>query len=184
MIEDGTATLRLADRAAILDVAARFARGSDRFDAALMASCYWPGAIDNHGGFNGPFEQYIEWCLELTRPFERMAHVLGQSLFEFVGDAAAVETAFTFFATLRDGRGERVDVIQVGRYVDRFERREGEWRIAVRQVVFDWKRELPGATGWDGFLEGSGRRIGRPGADDPLYALLRGVGSPSGARGE
>ena len=27
-----------------------------------------------------------------------------------------------------------------GRYVDRFERRHGEWRIAERTVVVDWQR--------------------------------------------
>jgi hypothetical protein len=27
-----------------------------------------------------------------------------------------------------------------GRYVDRFERREGVWKIAHRQVIFEWSR--------------------------------------------
>jgi hypothetical protein len=87
-----------------------------------------------------------------------------------------VETAFTFFATRLNDAGERVDELQVGRYLDRFERREGEWRIALRQVAYDWKRQLPGSDGWQGHSVDSPRKIGRHGIHDPLYALLSDVG--------
>jgi len=92
-----------------------------------------------------------------------------------------VETAFTFFATYLDAADDRVDVVQVGRYLDRFERRDDEWRIALRQVVLDWKRELPGSAGWQGLDPESPRKIGRRGADDPLHALLRDIGRPGGS---
>ncbi len=177
MTDDAGAILRnLADRAAILDVLGRFARGSDRFDTVLMASCYWPDAIDNHGGFNGPAAEYIDWAIRLTDTFERMSHMLGHSNVDFAGDLAAVETAFTFYGTYTNAAGARIDAMQIGRYLDRFERRGGEWRIALRQVVLDWRREFPGSTGWDELPPDSPRKIGRRGAADPLHALLRDIG--------
>jgi hypothetical protein len=55
-----------------------------------------------------------------------------------------------------------------GRYVDRFERREGEWRIARRTVVHDWSRQLPAAHESLGLPLGDfaqGRRDG----SDPVF---------------
>jgi SnoaL-like domain len=38
----------------IHDVLARYCRGADRCDAALMQSCFHEDAVDEHGFFNGP----------------------------------------------------------------------------------------------------------------------------------
>ncbi len=35
------------------------------------------------------------------------------------------------------------DMITAGRYIDDFERRDGEWRIKHRQVVYDWDKMDP-----------------------------------------
>ena len=41
------------------------------------------------------------------------------------------------------GRQAARDFTASGRYVDRLERRNGEWRIAYRTVMFDWTRIEP-----------------------------------------
>ena len=56
-----------------------------------------------------------------------------------------------------------------GRYVDRFERRDGEWRIARRTVVHDWSRQLPTAPESLG-LPLAGFAQGRRDRTDPVYA--------------
>jgi len=38
--------------------------------------------------------------------------------------------------------GVGMDLLTASRYVDRFERRNGEWRIARRGVIQDWKQLL------------------------------------------
>ncbi len=38
---------------------------------------------------------------------------------------------------------ETGDDVLGGRYIDRFERRDGEWRIARRVLLLDWTGELP-----------------------------------------
>jgi len=52
----------------------------------------------------------------------------------------------------RDGR--RYTRTRAGRYIDRFERRDGTWRIAARSVADDWHRvdeviaTSPESAGW------------------------------------
>ena len=46
----------------------------------------------------------------------------------------------------RDGRSW--DTYTGGRLHDRFERRNGEWKIAHRRTVFDWNRDTPANEGW------------------------------------
>ena len=57
-----------------------------------------------------------------------------------------------------------------GRYLDRFERRDGSWKIASRIGLHDFERVLDPA---DRTLAGApaGQR-GRQKPDDPIYALL------------
>jgi hypothetical protein len=40
------------------------------------------------------------------------------------------------------------DAISAGLCLDRFERRNDEWRIAARIVVTDWFREYPDSADW------------------------------------
>ena len=67
-----------------------------------------------------------------------------------------------------------------GRYVDRFERRHGEWRIAARTVVYDWieERERPELALDDETLFGVRQPVGRAAPGDAVYALLREVRAP------
>ncbi len=52
------------------------------------------------------------------------------------------------------------------RYVDRLERRDGEWRIADRRCVFDWSRRDTITGEWD--LPGEALRGARD-RNDPVY---------------
>ena len=55
---------RLLDRQAISDCVHRYSRGLDRHDDAMVASCYWDDAIDEHGPFTGSPDEFIAWALE------------------------------------------------------------------------------------------------------------------------
>ena len=41
------------------------------------------------------------------------------------------------------GDGVGMDLMACSRYVDRFQKRDGEWRILKRTVVTDWKTIRP-----------------------------------------
>lgn len=61
-------------------------------------------------------------------------------MIEVEGDVAYCESYFFAVHRRQNKDGTKADLIFAGRYVDRFERREGRWKIAHRQVVFDRSR--------------------------------------------
>jgi hypothetical protein len=65
-----------------------------------------------------------------------------------------------------DDTGPERDFVAYGRYIDRMERRQGEWRIARRKMVMDFMRTDPVPAGDPGLGSGSGARD----RSDPSYA--------------
>lgn len=172
---DDARIVELIDRERIRDCLYRYCRGVDRSDVESLRSAYWPDATDQHGVHNGSAEGFIEWAVNYFPYLERSIHQLGNILIEFRDGGAAVETYWHAYQ-----RGPRFNadgtmtpvqsVVLAGRYVDWFEQRDGEWRIARRVVVFDRSEVLPPQTP----PAGSGARltIGRPFPDDAIYTLL------------
>ncbi len=121
---------------AIGQVVARYCRGVDRLDEAMVASTYWPDSYDDHGPFKGTGPELAKWAVDfLNEQYSTSSHIVGQSLFEFRGEQAGVETQFTAWNVVRaTGRGRIIG----GRYADLFERRAGEWKVLHRVVLYDW----------------------------------------------
>ena len=115
----------------------RYARGIDRCDLALVESCYHPGATDDHGSFKGPIEEFIPWVETQLEAFESTMHFMGNIFIVLDGAVAHVETYCVAYHRLKD---QDVDTLFGLRYVDRFEKRDGEWRIAERCIVAEWNR--------------------------------------------
>jgi hypothetical protein len=132
----------------IHEVLARYARGVDRADGELLKSCYHADAIEEHGGnYAGNAHEYVDGAVPRIRLMGPMQHLLGSTHIEFDGDVAWVETyVWTFARFAQEGRS--VDTFTGGRLVDRFERRNGQWKIAHRRTVFDWNRDVPSSEGW------------------------------------
>ena len=131
---DEAALQRLLDRQSIIDCLLRYTRGVDRGDWDLMSSAYHEDALDDHGYFVGRGVELAKWSAEFRRlnPSVRVVrHTLTNHTFEFDGpDTAHVETYYAA-DTVLDG-DTPVLRTSLGRYVDRFERRGGDWRIAAR----------------------------------------------------
>src|SRR3546814_6144188 len=64
-----------------------------------------------------------------------LQHIITNHSCELDGNIAHAETYWLFAALDRNGRNL---TIGGGRYVDRMEKRDGEWRIAARKCVPDW----------------------------------------------
>jgi ketosteroid isomerase-like protein len=159
-------------RDAIQQVLARYARAIDRADGPLLKACYFEDAIEEHGSsFSGPAHQYVDLAMPKVRTMGVMQHLLGNSHVELQGDVAYVETyIWTFARFTKDGRDW--DTFTGGRLMDRFERRDGEWKIAHRRTIFDWNRDTPASEGWClGYMNPAapGFRRGRKDAQDPSY---------------
>jgi hypothetical protein len=132
---------RLIDRQAIHDVLMRFSRGVDRLDEALLRSCFHSDSYDDHGHFKGNGREFASFIVKsLAERAHHATHSIANVLIEFEDDPDAARSEAYVLAYLRraDAQGAEWLDFFAGRYVDRFERREGVWRIAKRVVVHDW----------------------------------------------
>jgi hypothetical protein len=130
---------RLTDRAEIYDCMQRYARGMDRRDRALLRSAYHDGAVDDHVGFVGVVDDFIDWTFAYHATQTRYQHYLLNHTVELNGDEAHAETYYLFAGTDRQPANDMT--LSGGRYVDRLERRDGRWAIADRVCVVEWNSE-------------------------------------------
>ena len=135
---------RLLDRQAIVECLHRYSRWLDRHDEELLASAFHPDAIDHHGHFLGPPHVFVPWANELhATSWAAHTHFLDVGFVEIEGDIAHSECYVLFVLRRKEGTG--VD-LGGGRYLDRLERREGEWRIAARELIVEWHCNADGAS--------------------------------------
>lgn len=119
------------DRADIQACLLRYTRGVDRHDRALMLSAYWPDAFDEHGVAEGHAAEFVDWAIGWHGEYQtRHQHIIANHNVEIDGDTAHGETYYIFWGENRMGP----PTLAFGRYVDRFEKRDGEWRIAHRSA--------------------------------------------------
>ena len=161
----------LLDKQAIQETLARYVRAIDRRDEALLRSVFHDDAIDHHVGHRHTASEFCAWAIELLGEMGPVAHYLSPALIDLDGDVAHSECyALAFHRLTRDG--ETFDNVLGARVLDRFERRDGTWRIAWRRVVYDWNRDMPVAETWSrGFFPGFCAE-GRKDRGDPLYEFL------------
>lgn len=158
----------------IADCLARYARGVDRTDGPLLHSCYWDDAIEEHGSsYVGPARAYVDGAIARLAGAGTMGHYLCNIHYEFdeTGTVAWVETYVLTFARFPKA-GEPWDTLTGGRLIDRFEKRDGEWRIKHRKTILDWNRDQPTAETWClGMFNPADPRIimGRRGTGDESY---------------
>jgi hypothetical protein len=138
---------QLIARAQIHDAMMRYLRGCDRKDWDLIRSAYFPDAHHYHGDVDGSVEDLIDWIKSPTggmhhrmnlngeevERIPQVLHFVGNMAFEFASDDVAIVE--TYCLTLQveqqdDGSQKFVEIAL--RYVDRFEKRDGDWRVADR----------------------------------------------------
>jgi ketosteroid isomerase-like protein len=166
MAELDQAELRtLLDRAQIHDALMRYCRGVDRGDSELVLSALHPDATIDLG--RGPIA-----AAALAEGITKIAaagtmHFIGNESVEIDGDTAYGETYFISYATISTDDGKPATRARAGRYLDRWERRDGKWKIVRRLLVDEWSRvdELPAATA------PPPGRVGLRSKDDPFYTF-------------
>jgi SnoaL-like domain len=163
----------LADRQAIVDVVLRYCRGIDRLDLELVRSCYHEDATDEHGTFTGTRDEYVDWVAGILIRFTGTMHVVANQLVEVDGDAdtARCETYGVAYHWGEPPEDPRRNFTTGFRYVDRFARRGGEWRIAGRVAVREWTHVVAAEQQLVIPPDRDGRR-GRRDRDDPSYEVF------------
>lgn len=132
----------LVDRHEIHQVMLRYARGLDRLDNELARSCYWDDAIEDHGTFVGAPDDFIAWADQTTLMHESTQHGILNHYCELDGDDAWCETYYQFTGV----RAEPPHFVSTGRYIDHFQKRGGEWRIANRVCIVEGKFDVDDAA--------------------------------------
>jgi len=128
VLEAGMA--RLLDRQAIYDCIARTSRGNDRFDIDLITGSYHEDGVHELGSRKISGQEYGEHANHAHRAMcMANLHNVTMHSCEIDGDVAHAESYVIGLFLDNDGETSRM---LAGRYIDRLERRDGEWRIALR----------------------------------------------------
>jgi hypothetical protein len=154
----------VADKAEIHDALMRYCRGVDRRDPELIVSAFHEDGIDDHGRGESTAQDLAERIAASDQ--RAMMHFIGNEFVELDGDVAFSETYFISFQTVDTGDGDATRM-RAGRYLDRFERRGGEWRIAHRRIVDEWSRvdDVKAVAG------GLSQYVGVRSRDDLVYTM-------------
>lgn len=147
----------LLDKQEIYEIALRYCRGLDRLDFELVRTCYHPDGCDQHTGFSGVREDWLGYLEQVARSFDGTQHIISNHLVDVDGDTAYAETYGTAHHWGTPADDPLLNFSCGFRYIDRLERRDGQWRISLRRAIREWTRitspkevrdrEAPGPTG-------------------------------------
>ena len=134
-------------------------------DKPLVRSCYHPDAVDEHGSYSGDVEGYLAWCWRLLAKYSMSMHYISNCHMAFDGDKALVESYGTAIHQGKTAKPEHN--LTVGfRFIDTFERREGDWKISKRIATTEWVRQQLPEQDWP---IPSHLRRGSRDSSDPIY---------------
>lgn len=161
----------LLDKQQITEVLYRYARGWDRYDTDTLYACFHPDSTHQHAGFEGLSYDFIKMGLEMVEPVKSMTHLITNPLIMLKGDKALSECHFLAHHRRFKASGEgEEDMFLKGRYIDKLEKREGEWRIAHRTAVHDFERIVEPAD--QSLADAPGEQLGHRKPEDALYQFI------------
>lgn len=157
----------------IRELAQLYCRADDRGDLELMAKVYHEDATDSHGiNTSGTLEEYFDLIKKYRPLMEEIQHHTTNHLISVDGDEAEGEAYVLSYLGFTNETGKRV-VIQGGRYLDRYSKREGTWRIAHRECVEDWIIDIPAPEGPETSLTAGLLPKGLAKPEDVSYSFLK-----------
>jgi len=170
----------LMDRTAILDCVAHHARGCDRHDADLISAAYHPDGVDEHGFATNSGPEYGEWA-NRTHAETSIVHThnITTHSCEIDGDTAHAESYVIVVLIGRDGRSGQ---FITGRYIDRLQRRGGQWRITVRRSTVEGMFVADTRVLESEFFKEKGYLVGTRDRADLSYERPLSIDTPAPAR--
>jgi len=130
----------LLDKQDIHECLLRMSRGSDRYDRTLFLSGFHADATVAAGPYVGDPAGLYDWSSAFQQGmYARTFHKILNHLCDLDGDQAHAETYYLFVGCLIGGD----NLLAGGRYVDRFERRDGRWGLVMRNNFVEWTTTTP-----------------------------------------
>jgi hypothetical protein len=140
-----TRLARMLDEYEVARVRRLWAFSRDHSDWGSLESCFHPDATVGISWYSGSAAGFVERSKQAAaarKPEERSQHWLGNMRAQVHGNRALLETDVQILN--RDYLdGYLFDCTCYGRFYDRFERRNGEWRIANWTCIYDKDRLDP-----------------------------------------
>ncbi|VTU45397.1 Putative lumazine-binding protein (plasmid) [Variovorax sp. SRS16] len=186
---------RLAAESEIRQTIYRYCRGIDRRDWKLMESAFHPDATDNHGVYSGTATGFIESTKPRHNFITMSMHNITNIMIEFKSDREALAESYcigvhrysaegsaALGAIVGDApglQGKGVELTMWVRYLDIMTRRDGAWRIAERQVIWEGMRSA--AVDASAPPLDSKWVLACRDSSDPVFARGRELGLPSAA---
>jgi len=163
---------KLEARESIRDVLYKYCQAVDRGDIELMKSCYHEDATDDHSFFSGNAFDFADYVLPQLAVLEVSVHSLTNPCIELNGDHANVQTQWSVIHRI-SGIFGLTDIWHQGRYIDIFQRQNGEWKIKKRVSVMDCERWLKTADLRRLLPKNDPNKVllGARGSNDPAYQL-------------
>lgn len=162
----------MIDEFALRRLVHAYCRAVDRGDVERLRDLYHHDAVDAHGEFSvGTVEKFLGE-LAAARPYIRaMQHNITTVNFAIVGQQAEGEI-YTIAVHTLVGRDHDVDLVVGGRYLDRYEKRDGTWKISTRTIVTDWARRSDPSAMDLGHPITQGTLTGAVDGTDPSYRFF------------
>lgn len=167
-------TKLFADTAAkqcITDAIMRSSHGIDRCNVDVLKSAYWHDATVDYGVFNGPAMEFCDMLIPGLKAYKVTQHSISNILIELRGNEAKVESYCRAYHYSDDG-GSASEMVVGGRYIDRFELRGEEWRVAHRLYVMDWNTNTPASAQWQGGIYDMLKTRGDRYPNDPYDSFM------------
>lgn len=167
---DTAAVQDLLDKQALHELVASYCRAIDRQDFDLLLSLYHEDAREERGAiFSGTAQGFVDFVIENGDNYEATVHRLFNELYVVDGDYAEGEIYCEAYH--RTNQEPPMEVIAGGRYLDRYEKRQGQWKFVYRTSTVD-RCHVRQANREDFEQFVAGAPAGRGGADDLSYQVL------------
>lgn len=166
---------RLLDKQEILELSHRYCRAADRHDYAELAKLYHEDAIEDHGSFfNGLAKDFLKQMPAIQESMQILHHNITTANIFFDDDKPNIAEGEIYVLAFHQVKTETdlIDLLVGGRYLDKYEKRDDQWRFSFRTIVADWANlHDPSLVNMQNPMV-SGSHQGSPSSDDPSFRFL------------
>jgi len=128
----------LVEERRIKKVLYRYCEANDSADYALLLTVFHPDATDEHVGIvSGPISEVLPKMASMRKRFSATQHVLSNIDIEVDGAIASSRCQVAAHHCF-ESDGQSYHLVAHGRFIDRLELRNSEWRIARRVAHTDF----------------------------------------------
>ena len=122
---------------AVRKVATCYSRGVDRTDLDLLNSAFHEDAEVRYGSYDGHYAEFTKMVVDGQADMDYTTHTVVNEYYDVDAKSNKGKGEIYVLAFLAAGGSE---YLVAGRYVDHYECRDGDWRISLRQYIFDWSQ--------------------------------------------